>query len=157
MLHTALAILLALIVGGPAAPRTQSAGVGTTEGPHITVHRVKTCGCCGKWIDHLKAAGFTVTEHIREEREGAPGRDLVPEKLRSCHTAEAGGYVVEGHVPADVIRELLRSRPAIAGITVPGMPAGSPGMESPKPEAYDVVAFDKAGRTSVFKSIPAAR
>ena len=104
-------------------------------------------------MDHLKAAGFTVTEHIRETRDGAPGRELVPEKVRSCHTAAVDGYVIEGHVPADVIKQLLKERPDVAGLTVAGMPPGSPGMESPDPEPYDVLAFDKTGRTFVYKSV----
>jgi hypothetical protein len=79
----------------------------------------------------------------------------VPESLRSCHTAVVGGYLVEGHVPAAVIRRLLRERPKIAGIAVPGMPAGSPGMESSSPVAYDVVAFEASGRTSVFAHVRA--
>jgi hypothetical protein len=82
-------------------------------------------------------------------------RKRVPESLRSCHTAVVGGYLVEGHVPAAVIKKLLQEKPKIAGIAVPGMPAGSPGMESPNPEAYDVIAFDAAGKTSVFARVAA--
>ena len=139
----ALTVNVSTAAQPPAAPSSEGS-------PHITVHRIKTCGCCGKWIDHLKAAGFTVTDNIRESREGAPGRDLVPERLRSCHTAQVEGYVVEGHVPADVIFDLLDKRPDVQGIAVAGMPPGSPGMESPNPEPYEVIAFDAAGRTSVF-------
>jgi len=124
----------------PAAPAAQP----------ITVYRTATCGCCGKWVEHLKQAGFDPTVHVVPNTDAAPPAKSVPAALRSCHTATLEGYTVEGHVPADVVRKLLKERPKVAGIAVPGMPAGSPGMESPNPVAYDVVAFDTAGRTSVF-------
>lgn len=82
-------------------------------------------------------------------------RKRVPQALRSCHTAVVGGYVVEGHVPAAVVRRLLRERPKIAGIAVPEMPAGSPGMESPTPEAYEVIAFQNTGKTFVYARVDA--
>lgn len=85
--------------------------------------------------------------------EAVPERQRVPESLRSCHTAVVGGYLVEGHVPAAVIRRLLRHRPKIAGIAVAGMPAGSPGMESSKPVAYDVIGFEASGRMHVFAHV----
>lgn len=139
----AIAPLLALVLGS-----VLSAQQPATE--HVTVYRVATCGCCSKWVEHLKANGFSVTEHVIEDRNTAPARERVPEQLRSCHTATVGRYVVEGHVPADVIKDLLRKQPDIEGIAVPGMPAGSPGMESPNPQPYEIIAFDKAGRTSTF-------
>jgi len=74
----------------------------------------------------------------------------VPEKLYSCHTALVQGYIIEGHVPADLIRRLLKERPEVAGLAVPGMAVGSPGMEGPNPQPYDVISFDKQGRTSVY-------
>jgi hypothetical protein len=117
---------------------------------HVTVYRVASCQCCGRWADHLKASGFEVTVHVVENRDDAPPRARVPAQLRSCHTATVAGYVVEGHVPADVVKELLRQRPPVEGLAVPGMPLGSPGMESPTPEPYEVIAFDASGRTSVF-------
>jgi hypothetical protein len=118
----------------------------------ITVYRTATCGCCGKWVDHLKANGFEPTVHIVQNTAESPAGTGVPAKLRSCHSASLEGYTVEGHVPADVIRQLLKDRPKVAGIAVPGMPAGSPGMESPNPEPYDIIAYDANGRTSVFAS-----
>lgn len=132
------------------------AGTGPQVAPaadQVTVYRVKTCSCCSKWMDHLRSAGFGVTERIVETRDAAPARAKVPEALRSCHTAEVGGYIVEGHVPASVVRDLLRKRPAILGIAVAGMPAGSPGMESDKPEPYKVMAFAANGDTYVFAAI----
>jgi hypothetical protein len=84
-----------------------------------------------------------------------PARRNVPESIRSCHTATVGGYIVEGHVPAAVVKRLLRERPRIAGIGVPGMPAGSPGMESPAPVAYDVLAWRANGETFVYARVAA--
>jgi hypothetical protein len=123
----------------------------------ITVYRTATCGCCGKWVDHLKAAGFAPTVHVVNNIETAPPRSRVPAAVRTCHTATLDGYVVEGHVPADVIKKLLQEKPRVEGIGVPGMPAGSPGMESPNPQPYDVVAFDAKGKTTVFASVGAKR
>ena len=145
MLKVLVALGLVASLTGAQTGRQQASAA-----DHVTVYRVKTCGCCGKWMDHLRGAGFGVTEHVVETREAAPPRARVPEALRSCHTAEVGGYIVEGHVPADVIRQLLRDRPRVEGIAVPGMPAGSPGMESNTPQPYDVLAFDAKGKTSVF-------
>jgi hypothetical protein len=116
----------------------------------ITVYRTATCGCCASWVDHLKSAGFAPTVHIVPTTDAVPPRKGMPESLHSCHTATLEGYTVEGHVPADVIKQLLKERPKIAGIAVPGMPAGSPGMESPNPQRYDVIAYDATGKTSVF-------
>lgn len=149
MLRTIFTLVLVAGLGG--APAGQTAGTAASD--QVDVWRVKTCGCCSKWMDHLRAAGFTVTEHIVETRDAAPSRARVPEMLRSCHTAEVAGYIVEGHVPADVVKDLLRKRPPIVGIAVAGMPAGSPGMESDKPEPYNVVAFNAKGGTYVFASI----
>jgi len=119
----------------------------------ITIWRTATCGCCSKWIDHLKAAGFTPTVHVVESMDTAAPRKRVPESVRTCHTATLEGYVVEGHVPADVIRRLVKEKPRVEGIGVPGMPAGSPGMESPAPQTYQVLSFDAAGKTSVFANV----
>lgn len=128
-----------------------------TSLPTVTVYRTPTCGCCGKWVEHMKAAGFTVSDHIIANLDGAQGRAKVPANLRSCHTATVGRYVIEGHIPADVVKDLLRKRPNVEGIAVPGMPAGSPGMESPYPVAYDVIAFDKNGTTSSFAHVTPKR
>jgi hypothetical protein len=103
-------------------------------------------------VGHLRAAGFEVNEQNVEALGPIKQRFGVPAALRSCHTALADPYVIEGHVPADLIQRLLRERPAVAGLAVPGMPVGSPGMEAPgRPaERYDVLTFDKSGRTTVF-------
>lgn len=111
------------------------------------VHRNPWCGCCEAWAEHLEDHGFAVT--IEESEDLAPlKRELgVPPNLESCHTALIEGYVVEGHVPADVIRRLLDERPAVTGLAVPGMPAGSPGMETGTTEPYAVFAFGPEGVT----------
>jgi hypothetical protein len=105
-------------------------------------------------VGHLRNSGFTVTERNEDDLAPVKRRHGVPAALESCHTALVGGYVIEGHVPADLIDRLLRERPKVIGLAVPGMPAGSPGMESPgtPPERYQVLAFDRAGRTTVFAS-----
>ena len=116
----------------------------------ITVYRTASCGCCGKWVEHLKTAGFAPTVQMVQSTDSVPPRKGMPASLHSCHTATLEGYTVEGHVPAAVIRQLLKERPRIVGIAVPGMPAGSPGMESPNPQPYDVLAYDANGKTTVF-------
>jgi hypothetical protein len=153
MFKAAFALALAVALAGP----SQAPPAASSDAGHVTVYRVKTCGCCSKWMDHIRSNGFSVTEHVVENRDDAPARARVPEALRSCHTAEVGGYIVEGHVPADVVKDLLKKRPPVLGIAVAGMPAGSPGMESPNPEAYNVVAFNAKGGTYVFASIDPAK
>ncbi|WP_293807912.1 DUF411 domain-containing protein [uncultured Bosea sp.] len=119
--------------------------------PKMLVTRDPNCGCCSNWVAHVKAAGFAV--EVVEIPDLAPlkARLGVPDALASCHTAEIGGYVVEGHVPAEAIRRLLLERPQAAGLAVPGMPLGSPGMEvaGQQPEAYEVMIFSP-GRQNVF-------
>jgi len=147
MLTTGLAPFLIVALAAPPAmqaPRPQR------KATLVTVYRTPTCGCCSKWIQHLKSAGFDVDDHVIDNLDAAPGRARIPEPLRSCHTATVAGFAVEGHVPADVIKDLLKRKPQVAGIAVPGMPAGSPGMESPNPQSYEVIAFDLRGRTSTF-------
>jgi hypothetical protein len=118
----------------------------------MTVYKSPTCGCCAKWNDHMRAAGFAVTSNDLADVSPIKTQHGVPMQTRSCHTALVGGYAIEGHVPADVVKKLLRERPAIAGIAAPGMPAGSPGMEMPdgRKDTYQIVAFDKQGKTSVY-------
>ena len=129
-----------------------NAAAGPAENDTIVVYKSPTCGCCAKWVDHLKENGFHV--EARDMMDVAPIKaDLgVPGHLESCHTGVVNGYAVEGHVPADVIVRLLRERPKVAGIAVPGMPMGSPGMEGPRSEPYDIVAFEADGDTRVYES-----
>ena len=116
------------------------------ESPAILVHKDPNCSCCSGWVKHLKDAGFAVT--VDETADLQPVRKwlAVPADLAACHTAEVDRYVVEGHVPAVAVRRLLEERPAAIGLSVPGMPAGSPGMEGGTPRPYDVVLFGKTGR-----------
>ncbi len=120
----------------------------------VEVYKSPTCGCCSAWIAHLESEGFSV-EASNVERV-APYKEAlgVPHGMGSCHTATVEGYFIEGHVPAEDIRRLLVDRPDIIGLTVPGMPIGSPGMEVPgrKLQPYDVYAVDRTGKTTVFSS-----
>jgi hypothetical protein len=118
----------------------------------MTVYKQPTCGCCAKWVEHVEQHGMRVD--ARDVADVWPIKQQlgVPSHLGSCHTAVIGGYVVEGHVPADIIKRMLRERPQIAGIAVAGMPIGSPGMEGDGShrERYDVIAIGRDGRTSVY-------
>ncbi|WP_456425582.1 DUF411 domain-containing protein [Rhodocaloribacter sp.] len=118
--------------------------------PTVTVYKSPTCGCCGKWTEHLRKNGFPVKTVEMPDVSPMKTRFGVPARLGSCHTAVVGGYVVEGHVPADVIRRMLSEKPDVTGLAVPGMPIGSPGMKGARPQPYDVVAFDRKGRQTVY-------
>jgi hypothetical protein len=115
--------------------------------PLITVNKDPTCSCCTGWADHLRAEGFPVTEIATSDLKAIKTRLGVPTELSGCHTAEVGGYAIEGHVPAVAIKRLLTERPAATGLAVPGMPAGSPGMGG-EPEIYEVTLFRADGRES---------
>lgn len=117
----------------------------------ITVYKSPTCGCCSKWVDHLRAAGFDVETSDVDNLGPVKAHFGVGRELASCHTAVIGDYVIEGHVPADVIGRLLAERPAVKGLAVPGMPVGSPGMEGSYREPYSILAFDERGQTSVYE------
>jgi hypothetical protein len=124
------------------------------SGAAVQVYKDPTCGCCALWVEHLRKAGFTATVTDVEDMTALKTKHGVPPRARSCHTAVTGDYVIEGHVPAADVQRLLKERPSVVGIGVPGMPIGSPGMEvaGVKPQPYDVLAFDKAGQTTVFAS-----
>ena len=136
----ALYLLGGALTGRPAA-----------EAADVVVYKSPTCGCCNAWIDHLKENGFTVEAHDRQEMTAVKDANGVPTRLRSCHTARVGDYVIEGHVPAREITRLLKERPPIKGLAVGGMPMGSPGMEGPRKDPYDVTAFGEDGTTSVYQ------
>ena len=135
-------------VATSAAP-SSSAAVGD---PTLVVYKTPTCGCCKGWVKAMENAGFKVEVHDLADLSSIKHAAGVPSELEACHTARIGGYVVEGHVPAEDIRRLLANRPDVAGIATPGMPVGSPGMEGPYKDHYDVVTFDGIGRTTVFAS-----
>lgn len=115
------------------------------ELPVIQVFKSPTCGCCSMWVDHLAENGFEVEAKDVDDLNGIKQMAGVPGHLQACHTAVIDGYTIEGHIPASAIKKLLAERPAVKGLAVPGMPAGSPGMPSPRPEPYDVVAFGENG------------
>lgn len=127
------------------------------ERAEVVVYKSPACGCCSGWMAHLEENGFDVegvdiaayAELNRKKVEhGVPGN------LNSCHTARVGGYTIEGHVPAEVVARLLRERPEdVVGLAVPGMPVGSPGMEGPNPEVYEVIAFDAEGSQRVYATV----
>jgi hypothetical protein len=142
---------LTLRVGLAAALGLRVAGTWAAQ-PSIEVWKDPNCGCCANWVKHLESNGFRVTVNDRGN-SAARARLGVPTKLGSCHTAQIGGYAIEGHVPADDIRRLLVQRPDAVGLAVPGMPIGSPGMEQgASREPYDVLLVLKDGRTRVYQS-----
>ena len=147
MITTLTSLLLVALLGGPQAAEEHSPPIAVEQ---ITVYKSRTCSCCGKWVDHLRKAGFDVTVNEVDSVDSAPGRDRVPAELRSCHIASVKRYVIEGHVPADVIKAFLAKNPELEGLAVPGMPAGSPGMESAPPQPYEVIAWDRTGKRSTF-------
>ncbi len=120
--------------------------------PAVTVYKSATCGCCSKWVEHMKTNGYAVKTVDVDDIEVPMKTYGVPSSAASCHTAIVNGYVVEGHVPADLVTRMLREKPPIKGIAAPGMPMGSPGMEVPgyKADSYDVVSFDKLGKTALY-------
>jgi len=128
-----------------------SQGEETVSNKEITVYRSPTCGCCGKWIEHVAQNRFIIKDIISNDMSAIKKKYGVPANLASCHTAIVDGYVVEGHVPAADIEKMLETKPNIVGISAPGMPMGSPGMEmGGRADDFDVVSFDKAGHVEVF-------
>jgi hypothetical protein len=163
LLGTACARASEEAVSSPATPTGTAAAaasaVAVTTGatidpelPLAIVHKTASCGCCGVWADHLKAAGFPVEIRDTDDMHPVKQRLGVPAGKASCHTAEIGGYVVEGHIPASDIKRLLKERPTARGLVLPGMPAGSPGMEMPdgyvQPYTVELVLAD--GSTQPF-------
>lgn len=120
--------------------------------PKITMYKDPNCGCCGKWGEAAKAAGFALATVHSSDMAAVKERLGVPDSLLSCHTSTVGGYVVEGHVPLPAVKRLLRSKPRIRGIAVAGMPIGSPGMEVPGRAAdpLTVMAFNRDGKVMRF-------
>jgi hypothetical protein len=121
-------------------------------GPVVTVYKDPACGCCSLWVKHLEANGFQVTVHNVENIAEYKQKLGVPRDAQSCHTAVVDGYTIEGHVPAAEIHRLLKERPQAKGLAVPGMPIGSPGMESATitNDNYRVLLFKSNGETSVY-------
>ena len=126
----------------------------SNSGPatEVTIYKSATCGCCAGWIRHLESNGFTVRAHNVPDVSYYKERFGVRPELATCHTAVVEGYVVEGHVPARDIKRLLSERPSVTGIAVPGMPLGSPGMEGPRKDRYQVYSFDNDGHVEPYAS-----
>jgi hypothetical protein len=118
----------------------------------ITVYKDPSCGCCKNWIEHLKKHGYAVDAKDTPTMAEVKRTLGVPDALTSCHTAVVNGYLIEGHVPAADIARLLKQKPKVVGLAVPGMPMGSPGMEGPTKQHYQVLSFDRNGKTKVFAS-----
>lgn len=162
---TALPFLIALSVGCTRPPQSQdpaasqraqiaSLPISAAESPWPTMVVTKnaSCGCCGAWVERMRGAGFTVEVHDVDNLDPIKTRLGIPAGKGSCHTAEIGGYFVEGHVPAEDIKRLLAERPAAKGLVLPGMPLGSPGMEVPDGtvQPYTVEIIDQQGEATAF-------
>jgi hypothetical protein len=141
-------VALALTTGAAPVPPVDAA----PEKPTITVYKDPGCGCCKSWIEHLIKHGYRVDAKDTPDMTGIKRGLGVPDGLSACHTAVVNGYLIEGHVPAADIARLLKEKPKVAGLAVPGMPMGSPGMEGPRTQRYQVLSFDKTGKTKVFAS-----
>lgn len=120
----------------------------------VIAYLTPTCGCCAGWVEHLRENGFEVRVVYQNDLTEVRRQHGVPLELMSCHTGVVDGFAFEGHVPADVVRRVLDERPDIRGVSVPGMPVGTPGMESPdgRIDPYDVISFDASGRLAVYES-----
>ena len=126
-----------------------------TAWPTVDVFKSPTCGCCGAWVEHLKASGFDVRVTEVDDTAAARKRLGMPDAFGSCHTATVGGYVLEGHVPAAEVKRLLGAKPKAIGLAVPGMPVGSPGMEvGSRRDPFDVLLVERNGRSTVYARYP---
>jgi hypothetical protein len=147
--------LLALATGAGALTALSVRAAPTL--PQVEVFKNPSCGCCGAWADHMKAAGFPVKVTVVEDTGAVRQRLGMPDRFGSCHTATVSGYTLEGHVPAEEVKRLLALKPKAVGLAVPSMPPGSPGMEmGSRKDPYDVFLIDKRGHETVFASYPKA-
>lgn len=138
----------------PDVAQAQTSAPAATAENVLEVYKSPTCGCCGAWVEHMEANGYTVNVHEQQNLQSIKEKAGILPGQGSCHTAFINGYTIEGHVPAADVDRLLEERPDARGLTVPGMPAGSPGMEmGDRKDAYDVLLFDEDG-TEVFSHHP---
>ncbi len=144
-----VSFLALALTTGAARPSAEAA---PAKEPIVTVYKDPNCGCCKSWIEHLVKHGYRVEARDTSEMTEIKRTLGVPDDLASCHTGVVNGYVIEGHVPAADIARLLKKKPKVVGLAVPGMPMGSPGMEGPRTDRYKVLSFDKAGKTKTFAS-----
>jgi hypothetical protein len=127
-----------------------SASVWAQSATTVEVYKSPTCGCCGKWIEHMQKNGFKVEAHEVDDIPASRKKLGMPDKLGSCHTSKIGNYVVEGHVPAQDIKRLLKEKPKALGLAIPSMPPGVPGMDIPNSPPYETLLVQADGTTSVF-------
>lgn len=149
--------VLSLIFFTVAADARESKRANVAPAPmtELVVYRSPSCGCCGKWIDQMRVHGFRVSDHFESDMDAVKDRLGVPVELRSCHTAVVNGKVVEGHVPAAEVEVASKRSFALDGVAVPGMPAGSPGMEvGERRDAFDVLGFGAGGHVETIKAYP---
>ncbi|MCC5667168.1 DUF411 domain-containing protein [Nostoc sp. CHAB 5784] len=167
-------VIICLTVGvlgilGSTAPMSNAQLVSNTKGIqdkqtplkstalNATVYHSPDCNCCGGWIDHLKTQGFQITDFSTPDIETVKQKYNVPDNLSSCHTAIVNGYVIEGHVPADDIKRLLQEKPNVAGLSVPQMPVGTPGMEmGDRKDPFSVLSFNHKDSVAVFNKYPSS-
>lgn len=146
---TILAISLILASGAAICAKKED----STKPVDIVVYRSPTCGCCEKWLAHLKQNNFNIQDIVTDNVQAIKDKYGVSQEMASCHTAIVDGYVVEGHVPAKDILTLLKTKPKVIGISVPGMPKGTPGMETGEAkDPYDVISFDRDKRFEIFSN-----
>jgi hypothetical protein len=151
-------LLATVLLAGCAAPASEQAAAEQSTGEQavreMVVYSSPTCGCCSDWVGYVEEHGYTVTVESVQDIYVVKEEHHIPRNTWSCHTALVDGYVVEGHVPIEDIERLLSERPDVAGIAVPGMPVGSPGMEvaGTEPQPFAVVTFDEAGTTEVYST-----
>ena len=129
---------------------TLALGAGAADLPQVEIYKSPYCGCCADWAKHMADNGFKVKTIDVEDVPAARARLGMPERYGSCHTARIGSYVVEGHVPAEDVKRLLKEQPKAVGLAAPGMPGGSPSMESARKQPYDVLLVDREGKARVF-------
>lgn len=133
-----------------AAPWALASMPALSAAPAVSMFKLNGCGCCDLWAEHLRKNGFAVSVQALPDLTPVRVKYGIPNVFGTCHTALVEGYAIEGHVPAVDIQRLLRMKPKVAGLAVPGMPAGSPGMEGPRSDPYDVLAFDRHGGTQIY-------
>lgn len=145
-------ILITLSADARESKRANAPPAPMTE---LVVYRSPSCGCCGKWIDQMRLHGFRVTDHFESDMDAVKDRFRVPVELRSCHTALVNGKIVEGHVPAADVEHASSRSFTLNGVAVPGMPAGSPGMEvGDRRDAFEVLGFGAGGRIETIRAYP---
>lgn len=149
----AVALVVAPVIARQLHAESGLAATASSAAPiKIHVYKDKSCGCCKEWVKHMEKAGFAVTAEDAPNMDAIKKKLGVPSAMGSCHTAVVGDYLVEGHVPADIVQIMLKEKPAALGLAVPGMPQGSPGMEGPVKEKYNVMLFERSGKSRVYAS-----